>query len=718
MGKCSPPRGDGRRLAYMRQDIADSADLLAVLSAIGHPVESTLDPQRFLEEFSRRLEGLIPHDGVMIAYLEDEGRTSTVFAERRRQGPSLHEGRYTTGFDPGGRYLLDEWGLATVFAGGALTVEDVESDSGLSELPAARARLSRAGIRALVGVPLTSGARIIGAFLVGSATPCAFAFEHLETARRVADLIGPFIENIVAFRREQRRRSRLEGLLGLMTVLGTSLNVKDIFDRLAGAVRPIMDFDVMGATLIDVDGRDIEYLGRVTDRAESGPPPRVSADDYSFSATLRAGETVLIRDAARELNPRRTGDRRIIADGTRSAVIAPLWFGERVGGVLFFEKQRPHWYDASDMEIARMIAAHVALAVQHQRLAEEQERAAMAERRAQGLTRRLESLQEELGERFRFDQIVGNSAALRAALEAAAKVAPTETTVLIAGESGTGKELVALAIHHVSQRAHGPFLAVNCAALSESLLESELFGHERGAFTGADRQKPGRFERAAGGTLLLDEVGELSPAVQAKLLRVLQEHEFERVGGTTTLKADVRVIAATNRDLEHAVDAGTFRADLYYRLNVFTVTLPPLRERGDDIRLLAEHFSREMAPSMGKETVTFTADALAALSSHPWRGNIRELRNAVERALIVSDGEQITSKDLALSAVVASITADPADVPTPSTTGVPRTLADLEREQILDALGKAEGKKARAARYLGLSRSQLYTKLKRHGIGA
>jgi transcriptional regulator with GAF, ATPase, and Fis domain len=700
----------------MRQhDVTDSADLLAVLSAIGHPVQDAFDPHRFLEAFSRHLEALIPHDSVMIAYLEDEGRTSTVFAEHRRQGASLHDGRYTTGFDPGGRYVPGEWGLATVFAGDGLVVEDVEGDAGLAELPAARARLLRVGIRALVAVPLTSGARVIGAFLVGSATPGTFARDQLDTARRVADLIGPFIENIVAFRREQRRRSRLEGLVGLMPVLGSSLNAKDIFDHLADAVRPILDFDAMGATLIDTGGRDIEYLGRVTDRADADIPPRVSADDYSFSDTLRSGETALIRDAPRELDSRCPGDRRLIADGTRSALIVPLWFGERVGGALFFEKQRPHWYDPSDVEIARMIAAHVALAVQHQRLAEEQERAARAEKRAQGLRQSLDSLREEIGERFRFDQIVGRSSALREALDAAAKVAPTETTVLITGESGTGKELVALAIHHASQRADGPFLAVNCAALPEPLLESELFGHERGAFTGADRQKPGRFERAAGGTLFLDEVGELSPAMQAKLLRVLQEHEFERVGGTAILRADVRVIAATNRDLEQAVDAGAFRADLYYRLNVFAVKLPPLRERGDDVLMLAERFGGEMAPSMGKEPVHFTADALAALAAHPWRGNIRELRNAVERALIVCDGEVIALRDLGLSAPASSAATDPIELP--SVPAPPRTLADVEREQIVEALDKAEGKKARAARFLGLTRSQLYTRLKRHGIG-
>ncbi len=702
----------------MRQPTIDSAELLAVVSALGHSVQDAFDPRTFLEEFSGRLEALIPHDSVMISYLEAEERTSTVFAEHRRRGSSLHEGRYTTAFDPGGRYVHDEWGLARVFAGEAIVAPDVEADPELAERPAAQARLSRVGIRALIAAPLPSGGRIIGALLVGSARPHTFVSDHLDATRRVADLIGPFIENIVAFRREQRRRTRLEGLVGLMGVLGTSLNAKDIFDRLAGAVRPILGFDTMGATLIDASGRDVEYLGRVTDKADLSIPPRTRTDDYSFSTTLRSGQPVLIRNAALELDPERPGDRRIIADGARSALIVPLWFGERVGGALFFEKQRPHWYDVADVEIARMIAAHVALAVQHQGLAEERARAATAERRAQGFRRRLDSLREELGERFRFDQIVGQSPALGAALDAAAKVAPTETTVLIAGESGTGKELVALAIHHASPRAHGPFLAVNCAALPEALLESELFGHERGAFTGADRQKPGRFERAAGGTLFLDEIGELPSAMQAKLLRVLQEHEFERVGGTSTLGADVRVIAATNRDLEQAVEAGAFRSDLFYRLSVFTVKLPPLRERGDDVLLLAEHLGREMAPSMGKETVRFAADALAALLAHPWRGNIRELGNAVERALIVCEGELITAKDLGLSAPAPSSAGpDQAASATSTAPGISQTLADWERQQILDALEKAEGKKARAARYLGLTRSQLYTRLKRHGIG-
>src|SRR6185295_6880136 len=295
-----------------------------------------------------------------------------------------------------------------------------------------------------------------------------------------------------------------------------------------------------------------------------------------------------------------------------------------------------------------VVAGRVVLGIQHQRLAEEQRRLASVERRARTLEQSLKTARSELHDRYGFDQIIGRAPVLREVLDRAAKVARTETTVLITGESGTGKELVACAIHYASPRAEGPFVAVNCAALPDTLLESELFGHERGAFTGADRQKPGRFELAAHGTLFLDEIGELSPAVQVKLLRVLQEREFQRLGGTATLKADVRLIAATNRDLAAEMTAGRFRTDLFYRLAVFNVHLPSLRERGDDVLLLADSFLRSLAAKMGKGDVTLSRDAREVLPRHTWPGNIRELQNAIERALITCEGTLVTAAHLAM----------------------------------------------------------------------
>jgi two-component system response regulator HydG len=291
--------------------------------------------------------------------------------------------------------------------------------------------------------------------------------------------------------------------------------------------------------------------------------------------------------------------------------------------------------------------------------------------------------------------------------------------VLITGESGTGKELVARAIHYASPRADGPFVAVSCAALPDTLLESELFGHERGAFTGADRQKPGRFELAAHGTLFLDEIGELSPAVQVKLLRVLQEREFERVGGTATVKADVRLIAATNRDLMAEMAAGRFRNDLFYRLSVFNVHLPPLRDREDDVFLLADAFIRTLSAEMGRTDVALSRDAVELLRRHPWPGNIRELQNAIERGLITCEGALVTAAHLAISAI-SSPSAQRTPPPPPESVRPAATSVDLhelERKAIVDALQRTHGHKARAAALLGLTRFQLYSRLKRYGIG-
>jgi len=388
-----------------------------------------------------------------------------------------------------------------------------------------------------------------------------------------------------------------------------------------------------------------------------------------------------------------------------------------------FGKHSPHWYDGVDVEVATVVASQIVLGIQHQRLADEQRRRAEVERRAQTLEHSLKNARSELRQRYGFDQIMGRSPVLRDALARAAQVARTETTVLLTGESGTGKELVARAIHHGSPRADGPFVAVNAAALPDTLLESELFGHERGAFTGADRQKAGRFELAGGGTLFLDEIGDLSPAVQAKLLRVLQEHEFQRVGGTATIRADVRLITATNRDLPAEITAGRFRSDLFYRLSVFNVHLPPLRARGEDILLLADHFIRTLGAQMGKGDLTLSRDARQVVLGHPWPGNIRELQNAIERALITSEGSLITAAHLALlapgpaapapAAAAVSHAVAPEAPPAPD---APASIEDLERTAILEALRATHGHKAQAAARLGLSRFQLYNRLKRYQI--
>ena len=293
----------------------------------------------------------------------------------------------------------------------------------------------------------------------------------------------------------------------------------------------------------------------------------------------------------------------------------------------------------------------------------------------------------------------------------AVKVAPTDTTVLVTGESGTGKEVIARLIHQESRRSNGPFVALNCAALPETLLESELFGHERGAFTGALSARPGRIEQAARGTLFLDEIGEMTLTAQAKLLRVLEEREFQRVGGVRTLKADVRILAATNRDLRKAIIAGQFREDLYYRLVVFEIPIEPLRNRPDDVLALVEHFVEERAQLMGRMPVGITFEARKRLLDYCWPGNVRELRNVIERALILCDGDAIDVEHLHLH----SDDCAPRDTPAEAQRET-LDLDSIERNTIQRVLEKTAGNKSRAARMLGLTRKQLYTRLRRLSI--
>jgi DNA-binding NtrC family response regulator len=317
-------------------------------------------------------------------------------------------------------------------------------------------------------------------------------------------------------------------------------------------------------------------------------------------------------------------------------------------------------------------------------------------------------LRERLSEKHRIDNIIGSSPAMQQVFDAVLQVAPSRASVLIAGESGTGKELIAAAIHEHSPRAKKPFVKLHCAALAESLLESELFGHERGSFTGAVGRREGRFEQADGGTLFLDEIGEISPAIQVKLLRFLQEHEFERVGGNQTIKVDVRVITATNRNLLQRVKEGLFREDLYYRLNVVTIEMPPLRARPSDIPLLAAHFLGKYARENGKTIDGFSDEALARMANYAWPGNVRELENAIERAVVVCKKQRIGVEDFTSSIATAEKRTD----------GMPEVpgakMDDLERYAILKTLEHTGGSTSRAAEILGISPRTIQYRLQQY----
>jgi two-component system response regulator HydG len=321
-------------------------------------------------------------------------------------------------------------------------------------------------------------------------------------------------------------------------------------------------------------------------------------------------------------------------------------------------------------------------------------------------------LREEVDSRFGDGAIIGRSPGMNAVFQNIRKIAASESSVLIFGESGTGKELVARAIHLQSARRTGPFIRVACGALAEGVLESELFGHEKGAFTGAIRQKPGRFELADKGTLFLDEIGDISPATQVKLLRVLQEKEFERVGGEEILRVDVRIIAATHRDLLEEVHRGRFREDLYYRLHILPIQLPPLRERRDDIPVLAEHFLARIAPDARKQRAELTEDGIRALKSYDWPGNVRELENVLERALVLSEHNRIDSESLSFLLAAAPKGMEVAN----EGTDLESALASVEKQMLVRALSESKGVKARAAKMLGIKESALYYKLEKHGL--
>jgi two-component system response regulator HydG len=335
-----------------------------------------------------------------------------------------------------------------------------------------------------------------------------------------------------------------------------------------------------------------------------------------------------------------------------------------------------------------------------------------AARRAQ---RKATALSEHLAAEAagRFPELIGGGERMAAVRRTVEKVAASDTTVFVSGESGTGKELIARAIHRLSKRASGPFIKVNCGALTETLLESELFGHERGAFTGAIKQKLGRFELADHGTLFLDEVGDVPPPMQVKLLRALQEQEFERVGGEAPIKVDVRVISATNKDLDAEVAAGRFRQDLYFRLHVLPVKLPPLRERREDIPLLCAHFVAKLAPRTNARVRAVSDSALGRIMAYHWPGNVRELENAIEQALVFAESDEITPAALP-QFLQGGAEEDRLDVP--RELSLPEILDDLERQLILKAYAKAARVKTETARLLGIKTSALYYKLEKYGI--
>ena len=418
---------------------------------------------------------------------------------------------------------------------------------------------------------------------------------------------------------------------------------------------------------------------------------------------VESGKPIVVPRISKEpLFLNRTDSRRHGSAEDISFICVPIKAGAETAGTLSADRQYRERHDiGEDVKLLSIIAAMISQAVKlHQAIHEENEMLQYENRR----------LQQELQEKFSYSRVIGNSKSMRDVFQLVKKIAPTHATVLILGESGVGKELVAQAIHYNSPRSDKAFIRCNIAALPESIIESELFGHEKGAFTGANAMRKGRFEMADGGTLFLDEIGELSAQVQTKLLRVLQEREFERVGSSDTIKADVRIIAATNRDLLSMIKEGTFREDLYYRLNVFPITVPALRDRKTDIPLLADHFVEKYSTSSGKQIKRISTPAIEMLMSYHWPGNVRELENCMERAVILSDDSVIHGYHLPPTLQTAGATR------TEYRGSLQVTLDRVEYEMIVEALKASGGKVSFTAKELGLTERILGLRMKKYAL--
>jgi transcriptional regulator with GAF, ATPase, and Fis domain len=598
---------------------------------------------------------LIPHDGAVLTLRSPDQLDVHLFLNTGDGDPNEQD---------------DVSALAEADVGRLLTGEE--------------ARMSGFGAGVRIPLRVTNGTR--GFLTLLARPPRTYGDDTLPKALALADYIA------AALRHDDAVRRMSQDLLGLLTDV---LDIRDVFPRVSEIVAAALPHDRLVLWLPQ------DHSVHVASNDDGPPIDHVKGGD---GEEVTAAGFKLIGDLAREpgMAPPDLQE-QLLAAGYRSFLIVSTSTRFQPLHLTFWSK-RPNAFSLQDVTVARHIAGCVGLAFSHQQLAEATRQAAEAQARAERLEVRARSLAAELDLRSGLGRTIGHSPEWTNVLKKATQVAATETTVFLQGESGTGKEVVARFIHRASPRKDGPFMAINCAALPEQLLESELFGYERGAFTGAQQSKAGQIELAANGVLFLDEITEMSLPAQAKFLRVLQEREFQRLGGTRPIKANVRVIAATNRGLRKAVEQGAFREDLYYRLQVFEIAIPPLRDRKSDVLALADAFLQDIARSFGRPVAGLTADAKRALLDYSGPGNVRELRNAIERAAILSDGGLVAPQHLLLPTKPHAATSETTD------------LNEVERRTIGHVMRETRGNKSRAAKRLGLTRTQLYGRLRKYGL--
>jgi formate hydrogenlyase transcriptional activator len=607
-------------------------------------------------------------------------------------------------------------------------VSDTEEDR---RFPDFLQRLKEVGVRSLAMVPLTTAQRRLGAMGFGRLVPQGITDAEVQFMLRAASQVAVAVDNALNYETSQayqgqlaRERDRLQVLLEVNNVLVSTRELPELFRGIITSLEKVIHHDYTSLALRDSDSGllKIHALDFSSRPGLFNQEITVPLDTTPSGVCFTTGQPLIARGAeidrfANEII------RALRAEGVQTICCVPLTTQGRTFGTLNLASRREDAFPQHDVELLQQVGGQIAIAVEN----------ALAFKQIDALKDKLAEeklyLEEEIRSEFNFEEIIGDSPALKRALAQVELVAPAGTAVLVTGETGTGKELIARAIHNLSPRRERTFVKVNCAAIPGGLLESELFGHERGAFTGAITQKIGRFELADRGTLFLDEVADLPLELQPKLLRVLQEQEFERLGSNRTQRVDVRIVAATNGDLAKLVAERAFRSDLYYRLNVFPIHIPALRERPEDVPLLVRYFVQKFSRRLNKSVAYVPAEAMEALAGYSWPGNIRELENFIERAVLLSPGKELRVTISELKSVPAATGAGDDSPPSssPSTfstaTASPgasiSTLEDAERQHIMRALRQTEWRIAGpkgAAVLLGMKRTTLQARMRKLGI--
>ncbi|HEY2119583.1 MAG TPA: sigma 54-interacting transcriptional regulator [Candidatus Acidoferrum sp.] len=694
------------------------------LLAVTETISQQHDLKKLFHDLAERLHSVLPFDFLALVLHEPARNTMRLHILETREPVADKE--------PAKEFSVDNHPAGWVWQNQRtfLTL-DTEKDA---RYPEFMQRLLDAGVHSFAIVPLTTAQHRLGAMGIGRYVPQGVSDAEVDFIQRVAKQVAVAVDNALNLEAAQayqgqlaRERDRLQVLLDINNLLISTRDTAALFRGIVSSLKPVLRHDYTSLALLD-ESSGLLKIHALDLPGNTNKLPKseftVSMEDTPAGQCFSSGQVLVARgDELDRFNIEVI--RFLRREGVEVLCCVPLSTHGRTFGTINLASRDPQAFSANDVELLQQVATQVAIALEN----------ALAFKEIDALKDKLAVeklyLEEEIRSEFNFEEIIGDSPSLRRTLSQVELAAPAGTTVLVLGETGTGKELIARALHNLSPRRERTFVKVNCAAIPAGLLESELFGHERGAFTGALMQKIGRFEFADKGTLFLDEVGDLPLELQPKLLRVLQEQEFERLGSNRSLHVDVRVIAATNGDLAQLVEEKRFRSDLYYRLNVFPIVIPPLRERREDVPLLVRYFVQKISRRQNKTVEYVPSDVMDALVNYSWPGNVRELENLIERAVLLSPGKELQvpiaelkasrsngARPMLVGDSIAVVPLDNSAMP-PAATGPLATLEETQRQHIVRALRQTEwrlsGPKG-AAKLLGIKRTTLQARMRKLGI--